>query len=144
MVEELDRETTRELKEQISLTTHQSIQKNHSYEIIELSKNHAKIQLLATECEKVDDSKFIYSGAIFHAANFCAIAAINKIGFSLISSSIDFTAQINTEDTLILTANSVTNSSGKKHIELIGEVNTIQVLKGEFIAVKIDEKSLIK
>jgi hypothetical protein len=73
------------------------------------------------------------------------MAAINEEHTFLISANIDFLNQINIEDEeVIFEARAKANISGKKQIEVQGKVKDITVFLGDFVAMKLDNKSLIK
>jgi acyl-coenzyme A thioesterase PaaI-like protein len=127
------------------LKTHKNIHTNHSYKLIELSDGYAKTSINSKKTETVDKENIIYDGSIFSAANFCAMAAINEEHTFLISANIDFLNQINIEDEeVIFEARAKANISGKKQIEVQGKVKDITVFLGDFVAMKLDNKSLIK
>lgn len=127
------------------LNSHKNIHTNHSYKLIKLEDGFAKISINSKKSETVDKENIVYDGSIFSAANFCAMAAVNEAHTFLISANIDFLNQINIEDEeVIFEAHSSSNISGKKNIEVQGKVNNITVFKGDFVAMKLDNKSLIK
>ncbi len=134
-----------ELQINKELLTHQKIQTNHTYELLVLDENFARVKLLTKYTEKIDDTNYVYPPAIFSCANFCAMASINEPKNHLISSSVDFFNPIKDEDEeIIFEATATTNSSGKKQVEVIGLVKDIIVFEGSFITIKLDQKSLIK
>ncbi len=127
------------------LQTHQKIQTNHTYELLTLDENFARVKLLTRFTEKVDDTSYVYPPAIFSCANFCAMAAINEPKNHLISSCVDFFNPIREEDEeIIFEATATTNSSGKKQVDVIGLVKDIIVFEASFVTIKLDQKSLIK
>jgi len=127
------------------LNSYKNIHTHHAYKLIELKEDYAKIAINSKKSETVDHENIIYDGAIFSAANFCAMAAINQKHTFLISANIDFLNQINTDDDdVIFEAHAASNISGKKQIEVIGKINDITVFQGDFVAMKLDNQSLIK
>ena len=127
------------------LNSHKNIYENHSYKLLELSDGYAKTSINSQKSETVDKENIVYDGSIFSAANFCAMAAVNEEHTFLISANIDFLNQINTEDEeVIFEARAKSNISGKKQIEVQGKVNDITVFLGDFVAMKLDNQSLIK
>jgi acyl-coenzyme A thioesterase PaaI-like protein len=127
------------------LNTHKNIHTHHSYKLLELKEDYAKISINLKKSETVDHENIIYDGSIFSAANFCAIAAVNEKHTFLISANIDFLNQVNTDDEeVIFEAHASSNISGKKQIEVTGTVNGITVFQGDFVAMKLDNKSIIK
>ena len=127
------------------LNSHKNIYANHSYQLLELSHGYAKTSINSQKSETVDQENIVYDGSIFSAANFCAMAAVNEEHTFLISANIDFLNQINTEDEeVIFEARAKSNLSGKKQIEVQGKVNDITVFIGDFVAMKLDNQSLLK
>jgi len=127
------------------LKTHKNIHTNHSYKLIELSDGYAKTSINSKKTETVDKENIIYDGSIFSAANFCAMAAVNEPHTFLISANIDFLNQVNKEDEeVIFEAHASSNLSGKKQIDVQGKVNDIVIFKGDFVALKLDNNSIIK
>jgi len=127
------------------LKTHKNIHAHHSYKLLKLSEDYAKISMNSKKSETVDQEDIIYDGSIFSAANFCAMAAVNEKHTFLLSANIDFLNQINRDDEdVIFEAHAASNISGKKQIEVTGKVNDITVFQGDFVAMKLDNQSLIK
>lgn len=127
------------------LQTHKNIQSSHSYKLLDLSDGYAKISINSQKSETVDKENVVYDGSIFSAANFCAIAAVNEAQTFLISANIDFLNQVRIDDEeVIFEARAKSNISGKKQIMVQGKVNDITVFSGDFVAMKLDNKSLIK
>ncbi len=145
MQEALLEEVEEEIVEIKKLNTHTNIQTNNAYNILALTDNHATIMIHAATCEKVKESGLIYDGVIFSAATFAAIAAVNEKNMFLIGVNIDFLNPLKDEDfDIIFEANVHQTSSGKKVVTVVAKVNDIAFMQGEFILLKLDEKSLIK
>ncbi len=133
-----------EIVERKNLNTHTNILKNNAYNILSLSDNHASIMIASDKCEKVKESGFIYDGAIFSAATFTAMAAVNEEKIFLIGVNIDFLNPIKDSDDIIFVADVRVSSSGKKIVEVVAKTNDIAFMKGDFMLLKLDEESLIK
>lgn len=138
-----------ETKDNITLSselkTHKNIQSNHSYKILKLDEGYASIKINSKHSEKVDNQNLVYDGSIFSAANFCAMAAINEESTFLIGANVDFLNPVSGEDEeVIFEAKSLSNISGKKNVQVIGKVNDITIFQGDFVAIKLDNQSLIK
>ncbi len=144
MEEALLEEVEEEIVEIKKLNTHTNIQTNNAYNILALTDNHATIMIDATTCEKVKESGLIYDGVIFSAATFAATAAVNEKNMFLIGVNIDLLNPVKEEDNIIFEANVHHTSSGKKVVDVVAKVNDITFMQGEFILLKLDEKSLIK
>ena len=127
------------------LKSHKNIHVNHSYKLLELSEGYAKTSIDSQKSETVDGEDTLYDGSIFSAANFCAMAAVNEPHTFLISANIDFFNQVNKKDEeVIFEAHASSNLSGKKQIDVQGKVNDITIFRGEFVALKLDNNSIIK
>lgn len=126
------------------LNTHTNIKTNNAYNILALSENHATIMIHAATCERVKESGLIYNGVIFSAATFAATAAVNEKSMFLIGVNIDFLNPLKDEDEIIFEAHAKQSSSGKKVVNVIAKTNDLIFMQGEFILLKLDEKSLIK
>ncbi len=143
MVEDLEKEESISLQNR--LQTHKNIQANHSYKLLELNDGYAKISLNTKESESVDNQNYVYDGSLFSAANFCAMAAVNKEGAFLLSAKIDFLSPLKIEDSeAVFEAKATTNLSGKKSITVIGKVNDIVFFSGEFVSINLNHQSVIK
>jgi acyl-coenzyme A thioesterase PaaI-like protein len=127
------------------LKSHKNIHVNHSYTLLELSEGYAKTSINSQKSESVDGENTIYDGSIFSAANFCAMAAVNEPQTFLISANIDFLNQVSKDDEeVIFEAHASNNLSGKKQIDVQGKINDIVIFKGDFVALKLDNNSIIK
>ena len=126
------------------LNTHTNILKNNAYTILALSKNHATIKVAAQSCERVKESGQLYDGGILSAATFAATAAINEKNMFLIGVNVDFLNPIKEEEDIIFTADVHVTSSGKKMVQVEAKVHDIAFMRGDFMLLKLDEKSLIK
>ncbi len=139
----LDREIE-EITEIQKLNTHTNILTNNAYKLLALSPNHATIMIESDKCERVKESALIYDGAIFSAATFAATAAVNEKNMFIIGVNIDFLNPIKENSDIIFDADVHITSSGKKIVTVVGKINDIEFMRGEFILLKLDEKSLIK
>ena len=144
MEEAVVEEELNEIEEIESLNTHNNILKNNGYKILSLRKNYASIMIEAKACERVLDDGAIYDGVLFSAATFAAIAAVNEKNVFLIGVHLDLLNPLKGEENIIFTAEVNATSSGKKVVKVTGRVNEIAFLEGDFMLLKLDEKSLIK
>ncbi len=140
----MEEEVEEEIVEIKKLNTHTNIQTNNAYNILALTDNHATIMIHASACERVKESGLIYDGVIFSAATFAATAAVNIKNMFLIGVNIDFLNPLKDEDEIIFEANVHHTSSGKKVVDVVAKINGLVFMQGEFILLKLDEKSLIK
>jgi acyl-CoA thioesterase len=143
-MEEAILEREEEIVEIQNLNTHTNILKNNAYKILELSKNHATIALSSDNCERVKESGLIYDGGLLSAASFAATAAINEKNMFLIGVNMDFLNPIKEEEDIIFEADAQITSSGKKVVHVVGKIHDIVFMQGDFMLLKLDEKSLIK
>lgn len=138
-------ESVDELELTHALKSHKNIHTNHNYRLLELAKDWAKISINPRKSETVDKESQLYDGSIFSAATFCAMAAVNQERTFLISANVDFLNTVDkTDEEMIFEATASSNISGKKQIEVVGKINDIAVFSGNFVAMKLDTKSLIK
>ncbi|OQX74872.1 MAG: hypothetical protein B6D59_01000 [Campylobacteraceae bacterium 4484_4] len=127
-----------------TLHTHKSILQNHGYELLALFQGHAKIRFKAGSGEILPSRKTLYEGSIFTCANFAAIAAVNIEEMFVISAKNAFLNPIKEDEEVIFEANVTTNSSGKKEVSVKGSVNDLEVYQGEFVLMKLDERSILQ
>jgi len=144
MEEAVLEEEQEELLEIKKLNTHTNILKNNAYKILSLTDNYASILISAETCERVKESGLIYDGVIFSAAIFTATAAVNEKNMFLIGVNTDFLNPIKENEDIIFEANVNNTSSGKKVVTVRAQINDIEFMRGDFVLLKLDEKSLIK
>lgn len=144
MEDALLEEVEEEIVEIQKLNTHTNILTNNAYKILALSKNFASIMISADTCERVKESGLIYDGVIFSAATFAATAAVNEKNMFLIGVNIDFLNPVKESDDIIFEANVHNTSSGKKIVTVSAKIHGIEFMHGDFMLLKLDEKSLIK
>jgi hypothetical protein len=120
-----------------------SIQKSGSYEILDMvDDSFARVSYSLEAAQSRDDRGTIYEAEIYRLANFTALVATNESDSFVLSANIDFLSQVNLElKEIIAEAKVVSCSSGKRHIEVIAKANDIRVFLGEFIVLKLDDRS---
>jgi acyl-coenzyme A thioesterase PaaI-like protein len=141
--EELLEESNRvdELVEKNELITHSDILHNHAYKLLTLKENYAKIEISTLRLERIDKGGFIYSGEIFNGASFCAVAAINRVDYTLISSNTDFLNPIKEDGIITFEADVVVSTNAKKIVRVKGDLEGIEFFEGEFHFIKMDDIS---
>lgn len=145
MVEALEAPQKDDVSLSYELKTHKNIHSNHAYALMQLDKGFAKISFNSKKSETVDQEGVVYDGSIFSAANFCAMAAVNEEHTFLIGAKVDFLNPVEAKDQeVVFEAHAKSNISGKKNIDVTGKVNDITIFQGDFVAMKLDNKSLIK
>ena len=128
-----------------TLQTHLQIQENHAYEILSHKNGYVKVSLKTKLTEKIDDTDYVYEASLFSCANFCAMAAVNTKNNHLISAKTEFLSPVKVSDNeVIFEATATTNSSGKKHVNVIGILNGLVIFESSFITLKLDSKSIVK
>jgi len=128
----------------VTLNTHTNILKNNAYTIEMLTKNHATIMIHTDQCERVKESGLIYDGILLSAANFAAQAAVNEEKAFLIGLHLDLLNPVKDDGEIRFEADAKITSSGKKIVSVLGKINDIIFLQGDFMLLLLDEKSLIK
>ncbi len=132
------------IQERATLRTHTNIFKNQAYTVKEHTVNSVILSLETTQCEHVDESGNVYDGALLSAATFAAHAVVNDAKSFLIGLHLDLLEPIKDDGILLFHARSKATSSGKKLVHVTGKINDIEFLEGDFMLLKLDEKSLIK
>jgi len=133
-----------EILQTLNLNTHENVLKNNAFTIKLLHPNHAIIMIDSARCERVNDTPQIYDGVLFSAATFAATAAVNEEKMFLIGVHIDFLNPVKEEGEILFEAKANVTSSGKKVVDVRGSINGIEFMQGDFMLLKLDEKSLIK
>ena len=137
----LESQEVDEIVDKENLTTHVDIAHNHSYKILKLKKGHAQVEVTTTKLERLHENRTIYTGSLYYAANFCAVAAINDKEFFLINSDIDYLNPIDEEGLLIYDAQIYIEKKKKKVVTVSAKINDIEFLTGTFSFVKLEESS---
>ncbi len=127
-----------------TLQTHRNILQNHGYELLALFQGYAKVRFKPGSGEILPGRRTLYEGSIYSCANFAAIAAVNTEGMFVISAKNAFLNPIKEEEEILFEANVTTNSSGKKEVNVKGSVNDLEVYQGEFVLMKLDERSVLR
>lgn len=108
--------------------------------ICELSKNHAKSVFIPTTDMVVDEQGLVHEAFVFSAANYVAQAAINKEYSILISSRSSFYAPLKFNEVLLLEAQALFDETSKKReVKVVGQVNDIKVFEASMQIVVTDE-----
>ncbi len=138
----LDSKEIDEIIEKDELVTHSDIGHNHSYKIIKLKNNYAQIEVSTTKLERLHENRSIYTGSLFFAANFSAVAAINDKEFFLINSDIDFLNPIDEDGIITFYSEMYISTNAKKIVSVSGKLNDIEFFRGIFSFIKFEEKKL--
>jgi len=119
-------------EKKIDLLTHKKINQNLCGKLIEQDKNYAKVKFEATEEMAVDDEGLIHGGFTFAAADFCAMATVNKPTVVLVSSKSKFLAPIQIGDIVIFESEMIFDDDKKQEVVVTGKLNDIKVYEGIF------------
>ena len=119
-------------EKKIDLLTHKKINPNLCGKLIEQDKNYAKVKFEATEEMAVDDEGLIHGGFTFGAADFCAMATINKPTVVLVSSKSKFLAPVKVGDIVMFESEIIFDDDKKQEVVVKGKINDIKVYEGIF------------
>ncbi|GHS89988.1 hypothetical protein FACS189487_11200 [Campylobacterota bacterium] len=111
--------------------------------IEDIQESYAKVRLLTTDEMAVDRRGLVHSGFVFAAANFAAIAAVNKPNVVLAVAKCNFLAPLKVEDEVIFEARAMQNTTRKRNVIVTGTIlSKIKVFEGEFAVVVTDRHTL--
>ncbi|WP_363315707.1 hypothetical protein [uncultured Campylobacter sp.] len=127
------------VKVKSELITCPDINSNLCGHIYELSKNHAKSIFISSNEMVVDDQGLVHSAFIFSAANYVALAAINREFSVLISSKTYFYSTLKLGDVLYLEAQAMFDeNSRKREVRVLGFVKEIKIFEATMQVVITD------
>ncbi|MGE4296037.1 MAG: hotdog domain-containing protein [Campylobacterales bacterium] len=128
--------------ERLDLKTHNLIDQNLCGVVEDLQDGYAKIRLITTEAMAVDKKGLVHTGFVFSAANFAAMAAVNKPNVVLAVARCNFLAPLKVEDEVIFEASALQTTTRKRNIMVVGSMNDVKVFEGEFAAVVLEKHVL--
>jgi acyl-CoA thioesterase len=128
--------------EKIELKAYNLISQSLCGTVEELRDGYARIKLIANDEMAVDKKGLIHSGFVFAAANFAAVAAVNKANVILAVAQCNFLAPLKVEDEVIFEATTQQLTARKRTITVIGTMNNIKVFVGDFSVVITDKHVL--
>lgn len=128
--------------ELLELKTHDMLSQNLCGVLEDLQDGYARVRLVTTEEMIVDKKGLVHSGFVFASANFAAVAAINKPNVVLAVSRCNFLAPLKVEDEVVFEAHAIHNTTRKRDVKVVGEMNHIKVFEGEFSVVILDKHVL--
>ncbi|MDR2151624.1 MAG: PaaI family thioesterase [Helicobacteraceae bacterium] len=129
-------------KESIELKAYNLINQTLCGYIEDVKDGYAKTRFIAIDEMAVDRRGLIHSGHIFSAANFAAIAAVNKPNAILAAARCNFLAPLKVGDEVVFEANSMQSSTRKRTVTVVGTIGKIKAFDGEF-AVVITERHVL-
>ena len=131
-----------ESEHKIELKTHKKINQKLCGKLIEQTEKSATVKLEAIEEMAVDDLGLIHSGFTFAAADFCAMATVNKPNVVLTNSKSKFLAPVKVGDTVIFTSEVIFDDDKRQEIKVIGKIDDIKVYEGIFGSVVLQKHVL--
>jgi acyl-coenzyme A thioesterase PaaI-like protein len=127
--------------EKIELQTHTKYNKKFG-QLIELNEEYAKVILETSEEMAVDEEGLVHGGFIFAAADFCAIATVNKPYVVLARSQSEFMAPIKVGEIVEFKSDILMKEKRKVEIKVIGTINEIKVFDGLFSCIVLERHAL--
>jgi len=142
--EELELDDYREEEENlVILSTHESINRDLSGEILKLESGYVETRLTTISEMVVDDQGLIHGGFIFGAADFAAMAAVNERNVVLVGSDCQFLSPVKFGDEVNFVARVRHKEGRKRNVYVEAHVLDIKVFQGEFKTV-ITERHVLK
>ena len=108
----------------------------------EFKDGYARVYFVATNDMIADYKNMIHYAFIFGAANYAAMAAVNKRTMVLVTSKTNFLAPIAVNDEIIFEAKSHQKDTKKRNVHVVGIFNQVKVFEGEFIILILDKHPL--
>ncbi|WP_333804321.1 PaaI family thioesterase [Sulfurospirillum sp.] len=124
------------------LKTHVKVKSTLIGNLIELTKNGAKVVLQTTTDMCVDEFGLIHSGFIFGSAEYAAVAAVNEANVVVIGCRSKFFAPAKLGDLITFEAKGRFEDARKREIKVVGMINEIKVFEGIFQAVLLERHIL--
>jgi acyl-coenzyme A thioesterase PaaI-like protein len=131
------------MEEKIELQTHTKYNKKFG-QLVELKEDYAKVILETTEEMAVDEEGLVHGGFTFSAADFCAMATVNKPYVVLVRSQSEFMAPIKVGEIVEFESEVLMKEKRKVEVKVIGKLNDIKVFEGTFSCVILDKHVLKK
>ena len=109
-----------------------------------MKEDYAKVILETTEEMAVDEEGLVHGGFTFSAADFCAMATVNKPYVVLVRSQSEFMAPIKVGEIVEFESEVLMKEKRKVEVKVIGKLNDIKVFEGTFSCVILDKHVLKK
>ena len=120
------------------LMTHTKIKSHLVGRLISLKQGYAKVILEPTHEMVVDDFGLIHSGFVFGSAEYAAVACINQENVVIIAATSQFFAPAKLGNTIEFEAKGDFQETRKRHVHVVGKINTIKIFEATFQAVILD------
>jgi len=131
-----------ESEHKIELKTHKKINQKLCGKLIEQTEKSATVKLEAIEEMAVDDLGLVHGGFTFAAADFCAMATVNKPNVVLTNSKSKFLAPVKVGDIVIFKSEVIFDDDKRQEIKVIGKIDDIKVYEGIFGSVVLQKHVL--
>lgn len=126
----------------MDIRTHEQIDKELCGTPAEVSENHAKIEMTATQRMAVDETGLVHGGFLFGLADHAAMLAVNHPNVVLGGAEVRFLKPVRPGELLVAEA-AVTEVDGKKHaVEAFVYKNDETVFSGRFDCFVLDQHVL--
>jgi acyl-CoA thioesterase len=128
--------------ERQELKTHVLLNQSLCGYVEDIQDDYAKVRLVATEEMIADKRGLIHYGFIFGAANFAAVAAVNKPNALMAVARCNFLAPLKLGDEAVFEARAMQSATRKRTVEITGTIGKIKIFDGEFSLVITDRHPL--
>jgi acyl-coenzyme A thioesterase PaaI-like protein len=129
------------METQIELQTHTKFNKKYG-SLVELKEDYAKVILETTEEMAVDEEGLVHGGFTFGAADFCAMATVNKPYVVLVRSQSEFMAPVKVGEVIEFESEVLMKEKRKVEVKVVGKLSDIKVFEGTFSCVVLDKHVL--
>ncbi len=128
--------------EYIDLKTHNLINPNLCGNLEDLQDGFARVRLVTSDEMVVDKKGLVHTGFVFGAANYAAMAAVNKPNVVLGVARCNFLAPLKVEDEVVFEATAHQTTTRKRNVMVVGKLSDVKVFEGEFAAVVLEKHVL--
>jgi len=139
-IDELELESIK--KEDVILTTHNSINQDLNGEILVIEQGYVEIRLTTTPEMVVDKLGLIHAGFIFSSADYAAMVAVNEKNVVLVASDCQFLSPVKLHDEVNFIARVRHKEGRKRNVNVVAYVHDIKIFEGEFKTVILEKHVL--
>ena len=130
------------LEEDLTLKTHDLINRRYSGDLDELKDGYAKVSLMTNEDMRVDTYGLVHGGFIFCAGDFAAMAAVNDPNVVLSAATTSFLSPVRVGDQVVFEARVRHKDGRKREVNVTGSVLDIKVFEATLKTVVLDKHVL--
>lgn len=141
--EEIEEGLFDEIEEQVSLRTHEMLNRSLSGSLTKHEKGFAEVTLFTTEDMRADRHGLVHGGFVFSAADFAAMAAVNEPNVVLSGSDCQFLSPVRVGDEVRVEAKVRHMEGRKRNVSVTAYVHDIKVFVAEFKTV-VTEHHVLK